>query len=110
MRFDEPNLQQSLGEHWFGKRYRLAVQNTTAGSVPETYDLVCANLVGDLLVEFFGGGTLHRVLKQDGISFLSGISDEKRPAVLAALKADGWQVVRRLHHDVWTGLQITRQK
>lgn len=38
MRFDEPDLRQSLGEHWLGKRYRLAVQNTTAGSVEGVLD------------------------------------------------------------------------
>jgi ribosomal protein L11 methylase PrmA len=77
--------------------------------VPGTYDLVCANLVGDLLVEFFGGGTLHRVLTPEGTAFLSGISDAKRPAVLKALAADGWQVTRRLKDDLWTGLAIQRR-
>ncbi len=73
-----------------------------------TYDLVAANLVGDLLVEFFATGELHRVLTSDGRAVLSGISDAKQPAVVAALRADGWRVCGRIHRDGWWGLVIRR--
>ena len=76
--------------------------------VRHVYPVVCANLVGDLLVEFFQSHDLHRVVAQDGIVFLSGISDEKRPAVVAALRGDGWRVQRSIRHDIWSGLAIHR--
>lgn len=71
-----------------------------------SYDVVCANLVGDLLVEFFASGDLHRIVTPTTPVFLSGISEQKRPAVLAALEADGWRVTRRLRQDIWTGLSV----
>lgn len=76
--------------------------------VKGTYDLVCANLVGDLLAEFLVTGDLPRILAPDAPVILSGISDAKLPAVLAALKTGGWKIRgRNRHADGWTGFIVT---
>ena len=75
-----------------------------------TYDLVCANLVGDLLAEFLVTGDLPRILAPGAPVILSGISDAKLPAVTEALKTGGWKVRgRNRHADGWTGFIVTHK-
>jgi ribosomal protein L11 methylase PrmA len=77
--------------------------------VPATYDVIAANLVGDLLCELFASGTLPARLAPGGIVVSSGISDAKRAAVEAAAKADGWNVVKRIRTAGWVGLALRRR-
>ena len=77
--------------------------------VKAVYEVIAANLVGDLLVELFGGGDLPRCLTPDGILICSGISDAKQAAVEAAARADGWKVTKRTRTDGWVGLVLRRR-
>lgn len=78
--------------------------------VPGVYDVVAANLVGDLLCELFGSHTLQARVAAGGQVLCSGISDAKQAAVEAAARADGWRVVRRRRAAGWVGLGLRARK
>jgi ribosomal protein L11 methyltransferase len=76
--------------------------------VPATYDVVAANLVGDLLCELFASHTLPARVVSRGEVICSGISAAKQAAVEAAAQADGWRVSKRKKTAGWVGLRLQR--
>jgi ribosomal protein L11 methyltransferase len=78
--------------------------------VPGTYQVVAANLVGDLLCELFGSHTLPARVVTGGEVICSGISDAKQTAVEAAARADGWRVSARKKTAGWVGLRLRRAR
>jgi ribosomal protein L11 methyltransferase len=78
--------------------------------VPGTYDVILANLVGDLLIELFAAGTLPLALAPRGFVVISGISAAKATAVRAAAVADGWRVTGRRVREGWHAYRLARAR
>ncbi len=79
------------------------------GSAPgtqETYDVVIANIVADVLV--FIASDLKRLLKEKGTLVLSGILDKYEDKVLKAY-AD-CKVVKRIQRDEWVTLVVAKKE
>ena len=74
--------------------------------VPDVYQVVAANLVGDLLIELFDAHTLPARVAAGGAVLCSGISEAKRAAVESAARGEGWRVVRRRRTTGWVGLEL----
>ncbi len=65
----------------------------------ETYDVVCANLIYDLLIQE-RRRILNRV-KPGGVLVLAGILKEQFPAVEEAFRSEGWLLVRGRTEGEW---------
>ena len=79
------------------------------GSAPgtqESYDVVIANIVADVLV--FIASDLKRLLKENGTLVLSGILDKYEDKVLKAY-AD-CKVVKRIQRDEWVTLVVAKKE
>ena len=64
-----------------------------------SYDLVCANIVADVLIAmspYFG-----EFLKQDGRLIVSGIIDARLDEVLETVKAQGFELIEQRNLDDW---------
>jgi ribosomal protein L11 methyltransferase len=74
----------------------------------ESYDLVIANIVADIIVKLVPD--VPGVLKPDGIFLTSGIITERSAEVEAVLKANGFKVVKVVTRDQWVAIIGRRQK
>lgn len=69
----------------------------------ETYDVIIANIVADVLV--FIAGDLKKRLREGGIVILSGIMDKYEDKVLRAYKA--FELTERIVENEWVTLVVT---
>lgn len=66
------------------------------------YDMVCANILADVLVPLTPVIVPH--LKEGGIYITSGIIDDKEEVVKAAIEAAGLTVLEVAHQGEWVGI------
>lgn len=85
--------------HANGLSHRLVT-----GAAP--YDLVFANILARPLAVL--ARPIKGALKPGGIAILSGLLRAQARTVLAAYRARGWRLRRRLHRDAWTTLVLRR--
>jgi len=83
-----------------------SVWEGSAQQTQETYDVVIANIVADVLV--FIASDLKRLLKEKGTLVLSGILDKYEDKVLKAY-AD-CKVVKRIQRDEWVTLVVAKKE
>ena len=76
--------------------------------VPDTYDVVIANLISDLLIELFATATLPARVARGGRVLCSGIRADRRREVERAAAADGWRVTEHTWQGEWVGLTLRR--
>lgn len=69
------------------------------------YDIVCANIVADVIIRL--SSLVRQFMKPDGILLVSGIIEERSSEVLAALKSEGFSVVRQLNENGWVSIQLS---
>jgi len=77
-----------------------------AEGVAATYDLVCANILAEVIVELIPD--LNRVLDPGGIFVCSGIVAEKSPTVIEALAAEGFEIREVRKREGWCALAAKR--
>ena len=70
------------------------------------YDVVCANIVADVLIAMCGG--LASMLRPGGVILLSGIIDSRRSEVLAAFEQAGLRLEYEKNRDGWTMFSMKR--
>ena len=63
------------------------------------YDLVLANIVSDVILSL--SAFVRQFMAKDGLFVCSGIIDERAAEVEAALKKNGFAVLRHLHEEEW---------
>lgn len=73
-----------------------------------TYDLIIANILAGPLVHM--APDLAACLSQKGMAILSGLLIEQEKDVLAAHKANGLRVVKRITHGEWRTLVLSAEK
>lgn len=78
----------------------------TADKISEKFDFICANILHNVLDEIMGD--LKNIMKDDAILSLSGILDEKKPIVLAAVAREGLNLIEEMHQDQWVGLVVRK--
>lgn len=85
----------------------ITVSVTPVEQIRGTFQLVCANIVHDVLVEM--AEPLTRLTASGGHLVLAGIlkgpQEENIKAVYSAL---GWQILAHRHQDEWAALQMLR--
>jgi ribosomal protein L11 methyltransferase len=75
-----------------------------AGAAP--YDLVFANILARPLVRL--AWDINRVLRPGGLAVLSGLLRSQARRVLAAYRARGFTLERRIGRDAWATLVLRR--
>ena len=68
-------------------------------SLGDGYDVVLANIVADVILSL--SAFVRRFLAPDGVFICSGIIDERAAEVEAALRQNGFAVLRHLHEEEW---------
>ena len=68
-------------------------------SISSGYDVVCANIVADVLLAM--SGLFAGFLKQDGKLVISGIIEPRKDEVLEAVKANGFELCEVRQKDDW---------
>lgn len=76
----------------------------TADAVTEQFDFVCANILHNVLAEIMGD--LKAIMKPQAKMVLSGILNEKKDVVLAAVEKHGLSVVEILTQDQWVAIVV----
>ena len=68
--------------------------------------VILANIISSVLLDLLP--SLPSALAPDGEIILSGILQEERPAMLAALASHGWRVVAEDAEEVWWSVRAVR--
>ena len=76
----------------------------TADKVNEKFDFILANILHNILAEIMGD--LKNIMNDNAIMVLSGILDEKKPVVLAAIKKYNLHLIEEAHQDQWIALVV----
>lgn len=79
----------------------------TADKIQEKFDFVCANILHNVLAEIMGD--LKNIMKKGALMSLSGILDEKKPAVLEAIKRENLEIIEEIHQDQWTSFVVRKE-
>ena len=85
-------------------KYKTFAGNTVtdealAESIGTGYDLVCANIVADVLVAM--SGLFGRFLKRGGKLVVSGIIDSRKDEVLDRITSQGFELIEEKNRDDW---------
>ena len=85
--------------------YTLAC--TTLDQTPKTpYELIAANIIAQVIVDVMPD--LEQRMAKEGIAILSGIIQERKPDVIAALDASHLQVIHEITQGEWVALAVRR--
>jgi ribosomal protein L11 methyltransferase len=85
--------------------YTLAC--TTLDQTPDnTYELIAANIIAQVIVDVMPD--LERRMAKNGIAILSGIIQERKPDVIAALKACHLNIIHEINEGDWVALAVKR--
>ena len=79
----------------------------TADKINEKFDLICANILHNVLAEIMGD--LKKLLKSNAHIILSGILNEKKQVVTDAIERENMQLVEEIHQDQWVALIAKRR-
>lgn len=78
----------------------------TADKVSEKFDFILANILHNVLAEIMGD--LKNLMNDNAYLVLSGILDEKKPAVLEAVAKHNLKLVEENHQDQWVSFVVKK--
>ena len=78
----------------------------TADKINEKFDFICANILHNVLAGI--AGDLKSIMKPGAMMILSGIADNKKEIVLAAIQKENLLIKETLKQDQWVGYLVTR--
>lgn len=85
---------------------KIDFSHTTADTLSEQYDFVCANILHNVLFEIMGD--LKNVMKPNALMSLSGILNEKKSIVLEAIERENLQIVEELTQEQWVSFVVKK--
>lgn len=86
---------------------QIEVVDTPVAAIADAYQLVCANIVHDVLVEM--APELTRLTVNGGRLVLAGLlAGEQEQHVITVYRAFGFAVVNRLYEDEWVALLLEK--
>ncbi len=77
-----------------------------ADKISGKYDIVCANIVADVVIRLFDN--VADFMKDDGILIVSGIIDMRASEVEAAAKEHGFKICESLTREEWHAYTLTK--
>ncbi len=72
--------------------------------IGENYNLICANIVADVLIAM--AGLFRGFLKQDGYLIVSGIISERADEVISVLEQNGFVKIKMQERDGWAAVLL----
>lgn len=78
-----------------------------ADKVEGKYDLVCANIVADVIIKLLPDAS--RFLKEDGVMIISGIIDTRKDDVLSCVTKNGFKIKKEKYKDNWCAFVLEFQ-
>ena len=75
-----------------------------ADKVSGKYDVICANIVADVIIELLPDAA--RFLKEKGVIIISGIIDIRKDDVLKAVKENSFCVIEENYRDNWCAFAL----
>jgi ribosomal protein L11 methyltransferase len=72
-----------------------------------TYELIAANIIAQVIVDVMPD--IERRMAKNGIAILSGIIQERKPDVIAALKACHLNIIHEINEGDWVALAVNRK-
>lgn len=75
-----------------------------ADKVSGKYDVICANIVADVIIELLPDAA--NFLKEKGVIIISGIIDIRKDDVLKAVKENGFCVIEENYRDNWCAFAL----
>lgn len=79
-----------------------------ATNVDGKYDIVCANIVADVIIRLLPD--VSRFLNDNGVMIISGIIDIRKDDVLSAVAQNGFKIVQEKYKDNWCAFSIMEDK
>lgn len=89
----------NAAENGFGEDRFVAVQGNLSDKVNGKYNVVVANIVADIIIEF--NKSVGSFLADDGVYITGGIIDSREDEVLYSFKQNGFEVVERFEEKGW---------
>jgi len=92
--------RRNARENRLAKQVTFERQDVTNWTPPRKFDLVCANIYGDILIA--SAKTIRRAVASPGYLLLSGMLNTQAPDCIAALQKAGLTEVSRRTRGKWT--------
>ena len=89
----------SAQENGFDTNRFNAVQGNLSDKVSGKYDIVVANIVADIIMEF--NSEVGKFLKDDGVYITGGIIETREDEVLFSFAQNGFKVIERFEEKGW---------
>ena len=90
---------QNAEKNGFGPDKFTAVQGNLSDKVKGKYNIVVANIVADIIMEF--NKTVGDFLEDSGVYITGGIIDTREDEVLCSFAANGFEVIERFEEKGW---------
>lgn len=89
----------NAAENGFGEDRFVAVQGNLSDKVNGKYNVVVANIVADIIIEF--NKSVGAFLADDGVYITGGIIESREDEVLYSFNQNGFEVVERFEEKGW---------
>lgn len=98
----------NLRKNHLGGKVRIVCKDLSFFRAARHYDLICANLIFDLLID--SSKKLLQALKTDGSLVLAGILKSQFPQVMRAYEQRGFEVIARRAEGEWESATFQRRR
>lgn len=99
---------ENAKENGFDESRFTAVEGNLTDKVTGAYNIVVANIVADIIMQF--NPQVGRYLKPDGIYITGGIIDTREDEVLQSFEENGFEVKQRFEDKGWLVFVLTLKK
>lgn len=99
---------ENAKENGFDESRFTVVEGNLTDKVTGTYNIVVANIVADIIMQF--NPQVGRYLKPDGIYITGGIIDTREDEVLQSFEENGFEVKQRFEDKGWLVFVLTLKK
>jgi ribosomal protein L11 methyltransferase len=85
----------------------ITTDSALVGEIGTGYDVVCANIVADVLIAM--SGMFGSFLKPGGRLVVSGIIDARRDEVLETIEKEGFELVKSCNREDWNAASFIKK-
>ena len=82
------------------------VEGDLADKVSEKYNIICANIVADVIIRLLKN--VENYLENGGVIILSGIIDTRGNDVIKAINENGFEIIEQVEEDNWYAFLIKK--
>ena len=101
---EKNNIDEKIYTAYYGN---IIEDNSLVEKIGEGYDIICANIVADVLIamkNIFG-----KFLKQNGVLIMSGIISFRKDEVINEVSSQGYEILEVHEKDDWVAIAMRRK-